>query len=109
MAEHLRSALQAMKGVHWAEVNGVLGRVVVAFEEGEVDPDELVDLVAEIEEAHAVSYTHLDVYKRQWYGCSAGALANPPVRRGSPQGIGPVSISGRAKALAGERQNQSPP
>lgn len=54
MAEHLRSALQAMKGVHWAEVNGVLGRVVVAFEEGEVDPDELVDLVAEIEEAHEV-------------------------------------------------------
>ena len=38
--------------MHWAEVNGVLGRVVVAFEDGEVDPDELVGVVASVEEAH---------------------------------------------------------
>jgi cation-transporting P-type ATPase I len=54
MAEHLKSALQSVKGVHWAEVNGVLGRVVVSFEDGEVDPDALIDLVAEVEEAHDV-------------------------------------------------------
>jgi cation-transporting ATPase I len=54
MAEHLKTALQSVKGVHWAEVNGVLGRVVVSFAEGEVDPDALIDLVADIEEAHEV-------------------------------------------------------
>jgi cation-transporting ATPase I len=54
LAEHLQSVLQATKGVHWAEVNGILGRVAVSFEEGEVDPDDLVDLVSEIEEAHEV-------------------------------------------------------
>jgi cation-transporting ATPase I len=54
MAESLRSALQSMRGVHWAEINGVLGRAVVSFEAGEVDPDDLIDLVSEIEEAHGV-------------------------------------------------------
>lgn len=52
MAEHLREALHAVKGVHWAEVNGILGRVVVAFEDGEVDPEDLVEIVAQCEEAH---------------------------------------------------------
>lgn len=54
MTEHLASALQSTKGVRWAEVNGVLGRVVVSFVDGEMDPGDLVDLVSEIEEAHDV-------------------------------------------------------
>jgi cation-transporting P-type ATPase I len=54
MAHELQDALQAVKGVHWAEVNGVLGRVIVSFEEGEVDPDELVGIVASVEEASGV-------------------------------------------------------
>jgi cation-transporting ATPase I len=54
MAERLRDALQSTPGVHWAEVNAIVGRVVVSFEDGEVGPDELVAIVAETEESFDV-------------------------------------------------------
>ncbi len=54
MHAHLRSTLQSIKGVHWAEINGVLGRVVVSFDEGSINPDSLVEIVQEVEEAHLV-------------------------------------------------------
>ncbi|WP_307795128.1 cation-translocating P-type ATPase [Actinacidiphila acididurans] len=45
----LTAAVRAMDGVHWAEVNAVLGQVVVDLDEQQVDADDLLDLVEEIE------------------------------------------------------------
>lgn len=41
-----------LDGVQWAEVNAVLGRVVVAFDDGQVDVDDLIDVIEGVEEAH---------------------------------------------------------
>lgn len=48
-ASSLIEALQGLKGVDWAVVNQVIGRVVVAFDDDEVDMDDLVDVVEAIE------------------------------------------------------------
>ncbi|HSF26518.1 MAG TPA: heavy metal translocating P-type ATPase, partial [Actinomycetes bacterium] len=51
-ARRLEDALGRVEGVHWAEVNAVLGRVVVAFDGEQIDVDDLVDIVEGVEEAH---------------------------------------------------------
>jgi cation-transporting P-type ATPase I len=43
--------LTRLKGVRWAEVNGVTGQVLVAFDEGRVDVATLLDTVRGVEEA----------------------------------------------------------
>jgi len=53
-AHDLERALREIEGVNWAEVNAVVGRVVVSFEEGTVDPEDLISTVEELEEAHNV-------------------------------------------------------
>ncbi|MFG2043575.1 hypothetical protein [Dactylosporangium sp. NPDC048998] len=50
-ARRLEAALRQVEGVHWAEVNFVLGRVVVAFADGGVGLDDLVDVVSAVETA----------------------------------------------------------
>ena len=54
--ERLRSdvtaALRAVKGVHWAEVNAVLGQVVVDLSEDDTGLDKVLDVVMTLEEAH---------------------------------------------------------
>lgn len=51
MLGRLRQELHSLRGVHWAEVDGVLGRVVVAFEDEKVDVDDLVEVVEAVEES----------------------------------------------------------
>ncbi|MGC8461921.1 MAG: HAD-IC family P-type ATPase [Candidatus Dormibacteria bacterium] len=55
MARMLEKTLRNVEGVDWAEVNGVLGRVVVMFdpEEGP-SVDDLVDLIEDVEDIHGV-------------------------------------------------------
>ncbi|WP_433605292.1 HAD-IC family P-type ATPase [Dactylosporangium sp. CA-139114] len=52
VAQQLRARLEQVRGVHWAEVNTALSRVVVAFEEGSVGLDDLVDAVEDVEDLH---------------------------------------------------------
>ena len=51
-ADELKAALENVKGVHWAEVNAVLGRVVVAFDGDAIEPSDLLETVDGVEEAH---------------------------------------------------------
>ena len=51
-ASGLEAALAELDGVQWAQVNTVAGRVVVAFEPGQVDVDEICDVIEGIEDAH---------------------------------------------------------
>ncbi|MCW2917171.1 MAG: putative cation-transporting ATPase [Actinomycetia bacterium] len=50
----LSAALHALEGVNVAEINAVTGEVLVAFEEENVTPDQLVEMVEELEAAHGV-------------------------------------------------------
>ena len=52
--ERLRRELERLEGVHWAEVNAIAGRVVVAFDGESTDPADLVDVIEAVEEAHGV-------------------------------------------------------
>jgi cation-transporting ATPase I len=52
LARDLEAALERLGGVHWAEVNAVIGRVVVSFDEEEVDLGRLVDVLGAVEKAH---------------------------------------------------------
>lgn len=54
IGRHVEAALSRLEGVHWAQVNAVAGRVVVAFDGDQVDVDDLVELVGGVEEACGV-------------------------------------------------------
>jgi len=54
MSRRVEAALERLEGVHWAEVNAVTGRVVVAFDGDALALDDLVEVVDGVEEAHDV-------------------------------------------------------
>ena len=80
VARHLEAALECVEGVHWAEVNAVVGRVVVAFDGDAVETDDLIEVIEEIEEAHG---TH-----RERFGFDR---ADHPGDRGRPGAPSPAS------------------
>ena len=59
LAQDVTGALTRLKGVRWAEVNAVTAHVFIAFDEDDVDIDELVDAVEVVEQAHG---THEDSF-----------------------------------------------
>ncbi|MBL3670564.1 cation-translocating P-type ATPase [Streptomyces sp. M2CJ-2] len=52
LAREVTGALREVQGVAWAEVNAVLGQVVVGAEGDRLDVDGLLELVESVEEAH---------------------------------------------------------
>ena len=54
LAHDVEHMLQSLKGVQWADVDAVFGRVIVAFDGGSLELDNLVDVVEAVEEAHGV-------------------------------------------------------
>jgi cation-transporting ATPase I len=56
IARQLEAALGRLHGVHWAQVNAVLGRVVVAFAADEVRLDQLIEVIEAIETAHGLDH-----------------------------------------------------
>jgi cation-transporting ATPase I len=52
LARAVEHALEEVHGVHWARVNPVLAQVLVAFDDGRLDPEDLVEVVAAAEESH---------------------------------------------------------
>jgi cation-transporting P-type ATPase I len=52
LAKGAQARLQALRGVRWAEVNAVTAQVLIAFDEGSVSLERLVDAVEGVEEAH---------------------------------------------------------
>jgi cation-transporting ATPase I len=51
-ARELEGALARVRGVHWAQVNAVVGRVVVAFDGEAVDSSAIMAAIEGVEEAH---------------------------------------------------------
>ena len=94
LGRHLIRVLEEIDGVDWAEINGVAGRVIVAFDGEAVDLDDLLGVVEEVEAHHGVSdetFSHdrhghpgdIENVRRPAFGLAADAL-----------GIG-VSVAGR--------------
>jgi cation-transporting ATPase I len=54
VARHVEKALRDVEGVHWAQVNAVVGRVVVVFDPEGVDTDDLLGVIEGVEDAHDV-------------------------------------------------------
>src|ERR1035437_9465368 len=54
IARHVERALRDVEGVHWAQVNAVVGRVVIVFDPEGVDTDDLLGVIEGVEEAHDV-------------------------------------------------------
>jgi cation-transporting ATPase I len=55
LIKDLEAALNGVEGVQWAQVNAVLGRVVVVFDPDGPSPDDLLEMIEGIEEGHEVA------------------------------------------------------
>ncbi|TDD38400.1 HAD family hydrolase [Actinomadura sp. KC06] len=60
----LTEALRRLDGVNWAEVNAVTGHVLVAYEEGDVGLDALIEVVEDVEEARRAGRFDEDAHAR---------------------------------------------
>lgn len=54
VADAVQESLEAVEGVHWAAVNPVLAEVAIAFDDGQVDVDDLTGIVDSVEDAHGL-------------------------------------------------------
>ncbi|GAA2313535.1 cation-translocating P-type ATPase [Streptomyces violaceusniger] len=52
LAQELEDALRRVAGVNWAGVNAALGQVLVDFDEDRLGPDDVLEVVERVEEAH---------------------------------------------------------
>ena len=52
LVHDVREALERLEGVDWAEVDAVVGRAVVVFDPGSIEPDDLIDAIETVEEMH---------------------------------------------------------
>jgi cation-transporting ATPase I len=55
LARHLEREIERLEGVHWAQVNAIVGSVVVAFDPEGLEVGDLVDVVEQVEEIHGTS------------------------------------------------------
>ncbi|TDB82985.1 HAD family hydrolase [Actinomadura sp. KC216] len=60
----LTEAMRRLDGVDWAEVNAVTGHVLVAYEEGDVSLDALVEVVEDVEKARRAGRLDEDAHAR---------------------------------------------
>jgi cation-transporting ATPase I len=54
LAADAKAAVEQLEGVHWAEVDGILGRIVVVFDPGSIDVDDVIETLGTVEEIHEV-------------------------------------------------------
>ncbi|MCQ8188534.1 cation-translocating P-type ATPase [Streptomyces rugosispiralis] len=52
LVQELEGALRRLAGVNWAGVNAALGQVLVDFDEDRLGPDDVLEVVERVEEAH---------------------------------------------------------
>ncbi|HEY0486920.1 MAG TPA: cation-transporting P-type ATPase, partial [Mycobacteriales bacterium] len=101
VADELESALRRLEGVHWAEVNAVLGRVVVAFDGDQVGPDAVLAVVEGVEEARELHTERfpadrpdhpgdVEALHRQLVALAADATGTALGTAGRLLGVGPL-------------------
>ncbi|MET0910244.1 MAG: heavy metal translocating P-type ATPase, partial [Ilumatobacteraceae bacterium] len=55
LAADVKEAIERLDGVHWAEVDAVVGRLIVTFDPETVDADSLIETIETVEELHDVA------------------------------------------------------
>lgn len=98
-----KSAIERLDGVDWAEVDAVIGRLIVVFDPAAIDADDLIESLETVEELHDVAderiparparplrRSHADPPQRVRYcrrrlrtrlcDCFAGAALHAPTR-----------------------------
>ncbi len=104
LARQVERDLEALEGVDWAEVNAVLGRVVVAFDEDATTLDGLEATVGAAEEAHGVQEERFPRDRPPHPGDSEPLVRNLTALGADTLGLG-VSVFGqllRATPIPGE-------
>lgn len=76
VADAVEEALEALEGVHWAQVNPVLAEVAVAFEDGTIDVDDLAGVLDAVEDAHGLG-------DDEFHGVVEHPADERPIRRGA--------------------------
>ncbi len=54
LSNQLQKALESVEGIQWAQVNSVIGRVVISFEEDGPGLDQVLQVIEGVEELHEV-------------------------------------------------------
>ena len=89
-ARQLEAALGRLNGVDWAQVNAVVGRVVVAFDGEAVDSSEILKTIEGVEEAHDLDEERFGSTDRTFLATSSPfieqSLAWLPTPSASPPG-----------------------
>jgi len=55
LAADAKAEIEALEGVQWAEVDAVVGRLIVVFDPESITPDDLIDSLETVEELHEVA------------------------------------------------------
>jgi cation-transporting P-type ATPase I len=63
VAAAVRSAVRGLQGVRWAEVNAVTSQVLIAFDQHELDVQQLVDTVQAVERKHGTDDEDFDWHR----------------------------------------------
>ncbi|WUI02525.1 HAD-IC family P-type ATPase [Spirillospora sp. NBC_00431] len=93
----LTEALRRLDGVNWAEVNAVTGHVLVAYEEGAVGLDDLIEVVEDVEEARRAGPSGEDAHARWPDDEMAWAAATSALAADMAGAVG--AVAGRVLAL----------
>lgn len=89
-----KSALEALEGVHWAEVNAITARVAVIFDGDAVGVDDLVEVLEGVEEAEDWSHERFPAERPEHPGDSEPLRRNLAALTADVLGLG-VSIFGQ--------------
>ena len=56
LAADAKAAIEALEGVHWAEVDAVVGRLIVVFDPQAISAEDVVESLETVEELHEVAH-----------------------------------------------------
>ncbi len=99
VAQHLEDALRAIKGVQVAEVNAVVGRVMVVFDPDSASMDDLLDVVIGVEESHGLEQEGFPHERPEHPGDSEPIVRNAIAVGADIVGLG-ASLFGQVLRLA---------
>jgi cation-transporting ATPase I len=100
LARQVEGKLAQLEGVDWAEVNAIVGRVIVAFDDDKLSVDDLIEVIEGVEEAHGIAVEQFP-QDRAEHPADAEALRRQVYAIGA--GIGGIGLS-----LVGRVINSSP-
>ena len=94
LARRVEDELARLEGVDWAEVNAVVGRVIVAFDDGKLGVNDLIEVIEGAEEAQGIAAERFP-HDRPEHPADAEALRRQMYAIGAEVGGLGLSLTGR--------------